>query len=118
MGGGLHAEGPTGAGGAERHLQQPVLVAQMEQDWGAGLGRKGLPWRRGQVGVVGGSLGRACGVSRLGTRGVPPLRLARGQPEEEARLAWAPDDSLSCSQGHSAHTFDLKLVWVDPEQDG
>lgn len=21
-------------------------------------------------------------------------------------------------QGHSVHTFDLKLVWVDPEQDG
>lgn len=28
------------------------------------------------------------------------------------------DDVLVLLQGHSAHTFDLKLVWVDPEQDG
>ncbi|XP_014395999.1 PREDICTED: ALS2 C-terminal-like protein isoform X4 [Myotis brandtii] len=28
------------------------------------------------------------------------------------------DDVLVLLQGHSVHTFDLKLVWVDPEQDG
>lgn len=28
------------------------------------------------------------------------------------------DDVLVILQGHSAHTFDLKLVWVDREQDG
>nr|KAF6270316.1 ALS2 C-terminal like [Pipistrellus kuhlii] len=28
------------------------------------------------------------------------------------------DDILVLLQGHRAHTFDLKLVWVDPEQDG
>ncbi|XP_053752896.1 ALS2 C-terminal-like protein [Panthera pardus] len=28
------------------------------------------------------------------------------------------DDALVLLQGHSVHTFDLKLVWVDPGQDG
>ncbi|XP_054450764.1 ALS2 C-terminal-like protein isoform X2 [Pteronotus mesoamericanus] len=28
------------------------------------------------------------------------------------------DDVLVLLQGHNVHTFDLKLVWVDPEQDG
>ncbi|XP_011888772.1 PREDICTED: ALS2 C-terminal-like protein isoform X2 [Cercocebus atys] len=28
------------------------------------------------------------------------------------------DDALVLLQGHNVHTFDLKLVWVDPEQDG
>ncbi|XP_015423803.1 PREDICTED: ALS2 C-terminal-like protein [Myotis davidii] len=28
------------------------------------------------------------------------------------------DDVLVLLQGHSVHTFDLKLVWLDPEQDG
>ncbi|XP_049718652.1 ALS2 C-terminal-like protein isoform X2 [Elephas maximus indicus] len=28
------------------------------------------------------------------------------------------DDALVLLQGHHAHTFDLKLVWVDPGQDG
>uniref|UniRef100_A0A8D1CTX1 ALS2 C-terminal-like protein n=1 Tax=Sus scrofa TaxID=9823 RepID=A0A8D1CTX1_PIG len=28
------------------------------------------------------------------------------------------DDSLVLLQGHSVHTFDLKLVWVEPGQDG
>ncbi|XP_036886426.1 ALS2 C-terminal-like protein [Sturnira hondurensis] len=28
------------------------------------------------------------------------------------------DDILVLLQGHSVHTFDLKLVWVDPEHDG
>lgn len=27
------------------------------------------------------------------------------------------DDVLALLQGHSVHTFDLKLMWVDPEQD-
>ncbi|XP_062056695.1 ALS2 C-terminal-like protein [Lepus europaeus] len=28
------------------------------------------------------------------------------------------DDALVLLQGHSVHTFDLKLLWVDPERDG
>ncbi|XP_014646870.1 PREDICTED: ALS2 C-terminal-like protein isoform X1 [Ceratotherium simum simum] len=28
------------------------------------------------------------------------------------------DDALVLLQGHNVHTFDLKLVWVDPRQDG
>lgn len=40
-------------------------------------------------------------------------------PEEEVTV-WSGLWMTLCHvfQGQSVHTFDLKLVWVDPEQDG
>ena len=102
-----HSGGPDGAG----------REGLWETDPGSWVGRgvEGLPWRWEQAGVVGLSAGHA-ELSNLGT--------PRGM------LSWClgarPDQRIGehlahlCPiffQGHNIHTFDLKLVWVDPGQD-
>lgn len=80
-------------------------VEDLSWRWGAGRGGVGL------------SAGCAA-LSMLGTpSGVPASCCLGASPDQriDERLAHL---CLLFFQGHSVHTFDLKLVWVEPGQDG